>query len=416
MAARHETVIVGGGHAGLALSYHLSRLGRPHVILERGRVAERWRSERWDSLMFQFPNWSLRLPGQEYRGDAARRLRVAGRGHRLHRALPRGGRRARANRRPRGPGPRRSTAASGSRPRRARSRPPTSSSPPARTRSRSCRPSATPFRRASSRCMRAAIAIRRSSRPARCSSSARAPPGARSWRTCSRRAGPCTSRWGATGAIRAATAATTCSGGWSGSARSTRRSRSAPRRASGRTRSSPGSAAATTSTCATTRPPASRCWGISGTSRARGFIWPTTSATRLAAGDESVGVFTRAVDAYVARSGLAAPAEAPPPRVAAARAAPPAPIRELDLAASGITSVVWATGFRARLRMDRRARPRRAGRADPPAGRHRLRGPLLPGAAVAPQAQVIGAVRGRGRRRPSRRPYRRGRRRAPGRD
>src|SRR5512147_1519271 len=68
MSERHETVIVGGGHAGLAMSYHLSRLGRPHVILERGRVAERWRSERWDSLTFQFPNWSLRLPGQEYRG------------------------------------------------------------------------------------------------------------------------------------------------------------------------------------------------------------------------------------------------------------------------------------------------------------------------------------------------------------
>ena len=54
-----ETVIVGGGHAGLAISHQLSRRGRAHVILERGRVAERWRSERWDSLMFQFPNWSL---------------------------------------------------------------------------------------------------------------------------------------------------------------------------------------------------------------------------------------------------------------------------------------------------------------------------------------------------------------------
>lgn len=68
MADRYETVIVGGGHAGLALSYHLGRLGCPHVLLERGQVAERWRSERWDSLMFQFPNWSLRLPGHEYRG------------------------------------------------------------------------------------------------------------------------------------------------------------------------------------------------------------------------------------------------------------------------------------------------------------------------------------------------------------
>jgi putative flavoprotein involved in K+ transport len=68
MSERHETVIVGGGQAGLAMSHHLTRRGRPHVILERGRVGERWRSERWDSLMFQFPNWSLRLPGQDYEG------------------------------------------------------------------------------------------------------------------------------------------------------------------------------------------------------------------------------------------------------------------------------------------------------------------------------------------------------------
>jgi len=65
----------------------------------------------------------------------------------------------------------------------------------------------------------------------------------------------------------------------------------------------------------------------------------------LAAGDESVGVFTGAVDAYIARSGLAAPAEPPRP-IPPPRGAVPAPIRELDLAASGIMSVVWATGFR----------------------------------------------------------------------
>jgi putative flavoprotein involved in K+ transport len=58
-----ETIIVGGGQAGLAMSWHLGRLGREHIILERGRVAERWKSERWDSLHFQAPNWNLRLPG-----------------------------------------------------------------------------------------------------------------------------------------------------------------------------------------------------------------------------------------------------------------------------------------------------------------------------------------------------------------
>ena len=68
MEERHETVIVGGGHAGLAMSHHLSVRGCAHVVLERGRVAERWRSERWDSLHFQFPNWSLALPGQPYDG------------------------------------------------------------------------------------------------------------------------------------------------------------------------------------------------------------------------------------------------------------------------------------------------------------------------------------------------------------
>ncbi|MES2342817.1 MAG: NAD(P)-binding domain-containing protein, partial [Pseudomonadota bacterium] len=63
-----DTVIIGGGQSGLAVSWHLGRLGREHVILERARVAERWRSERWDSLAFQFPNWLLQLPGFSYGG------------------------------------------------------------------------------------------------------------------------------------------------------------------------------------------------------------------------------------------------------------------------------------------------------------------------------------------------------------
>ena len=63
-----ETAIIGGGQAGLAMSYHLSQLGREHVIIERARVAERWRTQRWDSLMFQFPNWSIELPGRMYAG------------------------------------------------------------------------------------------------------------------------------------------------------------------------------------------------------------------------------------------------------------------------------------------------------------------------------------------------------------
>jgi putative flavoprotein involved in K+ transport len=69
MREQHETVIIGGGQAGLAMSYHLSRRGREHIILERRRVGERWRSERWDSLRFQLPNWALELPGKAYSGS-----------------------------------------------------------------------------------------------------------------------------------------------------------------------------------------------------------------------------------------------------------------------------------------------------------------------------------------------------------
>jgi putative flavoprotein involved in K+ transport len=57
-----ETLIIGGGQAGLAMSHRLKQRGRAHLVLERYRVAERWRSERWDGLRFQFPNWSVELP------------------------------------------------------------------------------------------------------------------------------------------------------------------------------------------------------------------------------------------------------------------------------------------------------------------------------------------------------------------
>ena len=69
MPERIETVIIGGGQAGLALSYCLTRLGHEHVILERGRLAERWRSERWDSLTLLSPNWMTQLPGAGYQGN-----------------------------------------------------------------------------------------------------------------------------------------------------------------------------------------------------------------------------------------------------------------------------------------------------------------------------------------------------------
>ena len=57
-----ETLVIGGGQAGLVMSYRLKQRGISHLVLERARIAERWRSERWDGLKFQFPNWSVRLP------------------------------------------------------------------------------------------------------------------------------------------------------------------------------------------------------------------------------------------------------------------------------------------------------------------------------------------------------------------
>ena len=59
---RVQTLVIGGGQAGLVMSHRLKARGLPHLVLERHRVAERWRSERWDGLKFQFPNWSVRLP------------------------------------------------------------------------------------------------------------------------------------------------------------------------------------------------------------------------------------------------------------------------------------------------------------------------------------------------------------------
>lgn len=65
---RTDTIVIGGGQAGLAMSHCLTARGIDHVVLERGRVAERWRRERWDSLRLLTPNWQSRLPGFRYTG------------------------------------------------------------------------------------------------------------------------------------------------------------------------------------------------------------------------------------------------------------------------------------------------------------------------------------------------------------
>ncbi len=62
-------VIIGAGHAGLAMSSRLTELSIDHVVLERGQVANSWRTERWDSLRLLTPNWQSQLPGHSYSGD-----------------------------------------------------------------------------------------------------------------------------------------------------------------------------------------------------------------------------------------------------------------------------------------------------------------------------------------------------------
>jgi putative flavoprotein involved in K+ transport len=66
---RTDVLVIGAGQAGLAMSACLSAQGIEHVLLERGAVAERWRSNTWNSLRLLTPNWMTRLPGHLYRGD-----------------------------------------------------------------------------------------------------------------------------------------------------------------------------------------------------------------------------------------------------------------------------------------------------------------------------------------------------------
>ena len=67
---RIDTVIVGGGQAGLAMSYYLKQHRRRHIVLERApRIANAWRNQRWDSFTLVTPNFQVRMPGAEYHGN-----------------------------------------------------------------------------------------------------------------------------------------------------------------------------------------------------------------------------------------------------------------------------------------------------------------------------------------------------------
>ena len=65
----HDALIIGAGQGGLAVSFLLTRAGIEHVVLERSSIASSWREHRWDSFCTVTPNWSIRLPGAEYTGD-----------------------------------------------------------------------------------------------------------------------------------------------------------------------------------------------------------------------------------------------------------------------------------------------------------------------------------------------------------
>ena len=69
MTTQYSVIIVGGGQAGLSVSYCLKQRGIDHIIFERDRIGHSWRSKRWDSFCLVTPNWQCQLPGYGYPGD-----------------------------------------------------------------------------------------------------------------------------------------------------------------------------------------------------------------------------------------------------------------------------------------------------------------------------------------------------------
>src|SRR6476660_8091378 len=61
-----DVAIIGAGQAGLSTSWHLSHAKVDHVVLDAGRIAETWRTRRWDSFRLITPNWAIELPGTAY--------------------------------------------------------------------------------------------------------------------------------------------------------------------------------------------------------------------------------------------------------------------------------------------------------------------------------------------------------------
>ncbi|OUS93802.1 MSMEG_0569 family flavin-dependent oxidoreductase [Rhodococcus sp. NCIMB 12038] len=69
MTTHHDVVVIGGGQAGLSISWHLVQRGIDHVVLERDSIAHEWRDSRWDNFTLVTPNWQCNLPGYRYAGD-----------------------------------------------------------------------------------------------------------------------------------------------------------------------------------------------------------------------------------------------------------------------------------------------------------------------------------------------------------
>lgn len=68
MSEHLDTIVVGGGQAGLSTSWHLKKAGREHIILDRGKIGDTWR-HRWDAFCLVTPNWTCNLPDFPYDGD-----------------------------------------------------------------------------------------------------------------------------------------------------------------------------------------------------------------------------------------------------------------------------------------------------------------------------------------------------------
>ena len=68
MKTHYPVIVIGGGQAGLSMSYCLKERGIEHLVFEKDRVAESWRSKRWDAFCLVTPNWQCQLPGFAYAG------------------------------------------------------------------------------------------------------------------------------------------------------------------------------------------------------------------------------------------------------------------------------------------------------------------------------------------------------------